>query len=142
MGKGSKSKGANVPEEDDIIRIGLSDEEEEDQEQEGDKNEASRKEKDVLQNTLKDHALDSKDPKGSAALAHRVHNFDTTAALEHVKEIELIYRQTKFPQGVIMHVHVLCGNEHHSPLIIPKYCHRSTHHDAMCGSHVIYVIGM
>ena len=136
MGKGSKDKRANVHEEDDTIRIGLSDEEEEDQEQEGDKNEASRKEK------WKDHALDSKDPKVSAALAHRVHNFDTTAALQHVKDIELIYTQTKFPQGAIMHVHVLCGNEHHSPLIIPKYCHRSTHHDAMCGSHVIYVIGM
>ena len=142
MGKGSKDKRASVHDEDDAIIIGLSDEEEEDQEQEGDKNEASRKEKDVLQNTLKDHALDSKDPKGSAALAHRVHNFDTTAALQHVKDIELIYKQTKFPQGAIMHVHVLCGNEHNSPLIIPKYCHRSTHHDAMCGSHVIYVIGM
>ena len=58
MGKGSKDKMASVHEEDDAIRIGLSDEEEEDQEQEGDKNEASRKEKDVLQNTLKDHALD------------------------------------------------------------------------------------
>ena len=142
MGKGSKEERANVHEEDDTIRIGFSDEEEEEQEQEGDKNEASRKEKDVLQNTLKDHALDSKDPTDSAALAHRVHNFDTTAALQHVKDIELIYKQTKFSQGAIMHVHVLCGNEHHSPLIIPKYCHRSTHHDAMCGSHVIYVIGM
>ena len=138
MGKGSKEERANVHEEDDTIRIGFSDEEEEEQEQEGDKIEASCKEKDVLQNTLKDHALESKDPKVSAGLAHRVHNFDTTAALEHVKDIELIYRQTRFPQGV----HVLCGNEHHSPLIIPKYCHRSTHHDTMCGSHVIYVIGM
>ena len=118
MGKGSKDKRASVHEEDDAIRIGLSDEEEEDQEQEGDKNEASRKEKDVLQNTLKDHALDSKDPKVSAALAHRVHNFDTTVALQHVKDIELIYTQTKFPKGAIMHVHVVCGNEHHSPLII------------------------
>ena len=45
MGEGSKEERANVHEEDDTIRIGLSDEEEEDQEQEGDKNEASRKEK-------------------------------------------------------------------------------------------------
>ena len=129
-------------EEDDTIRIGFSDEEEEEQEQEGDKNEASRKEKDVLQNTLKDHALASKDPKVSAGLAHCVHNFDTIDTLKRVKEIELIYKETRFPQGAIMHVHVLCCNGHHSPLIIHKYCHRSTHRDAMCGSHVIYGIGV
>ena len=61
--------------------------------------EATREEKDKLQQDLYAHAMESKCPKVSAALARRVHKFNAGAAADHLQQVEEIYKRTKFPAG-------------------------------------------